>query len=354
MDILVMLGIIVAIILMAVGLYMMVRRPDAPARPIEKTTKAPLVAEEISSESTSAVPSEPVISANQFITQTIHQQVVEHPASVAKQSSDADDINTDQPLTTTPAPQDFDDLPILDQEVSQSLEPVDKPEQGGLDAMLDDLEQATLQPTDRIQPTVDAAVDEQLDEPHLDTTLAISPQQSAIETAQLAEWQGESLLIDEHLADHSRSEEDSILVQAEHIIAINLLPKSGRPLEGRKVLEALRKHGLRFGEMSLFHRYEESSGQGALMFSVLKFTKDGPVGFDLDTMVQENFEGLSFFLALPGIRPLQGFDMMISTAQRLSVDFYAQLFDEEMNLFSEQLKSHYRHQVLDFRPSVLN
>ncbi len=341
MDILVVLGIVVAIILMAVGLFMMLRRPAAkPAVSVEAAEDTTPVVDEHSEESISAVPSEPVISANQFITQTIHQQLVDHPVetlstSVVDSETDAS-IKTEMELQPSFVADDFADLPVLDEEV---VSPIEKPEQGGLDALLDDLEQATLEPTDRIQPTLDGA--------------NAVPGLNAIETAQLAEWEGGSLLIDEHLADHSRSEEDSILVQAEHIIAISMIPKSGRPLEGRKVLEALRKHGLRFGEMSLFHRYEESSGQGALMFSVLKFTKDGPVGFDLDTMAQENFEGLSFFLALPGIRPLQGFDMMISTAQRLGVDFYAQLFDEEMNLFSEQLKSHYRHQVLDFRPTVL-
>ncbi|MBC7751234.1 MAG: cell division protein ZipA C-terminal FtsZ-binding domain-containing protein, partial [Candidatus Saccharibacteria bacterium] len=172
-----------------------------------------------------------------------------------------------------------------------------------------------------------------------------------IDTTQLAEWEGESALIDEHLAEHTRSEEDSILVQAEQIIAIHLIPKSGRALEGRTVLRLLRKYGLRFGEMDLFHRFEETTGEGAMMFSVLKYTPDGPAGFELETIEQENFEGLSFFLALPGIKPLQGFDMMMSTAQRLGSECYAQLLDDQMNLLSEQLKSHYRHQVLDFRPT---
>jgi cell division protein ZipA len=337
-HILVIPGVIVAIILIALGLFMMLRRPKAPAtlESAEPVATATAFVEESPSESTSAVPTEPVISANQFITQTIHQQVIDHPADEGKPTAPSHEDALEMAAVTA---QDFDDLPVLDHEVT---EPVAAPEKGELDALLDDLEQATLQPTDRITPSIDGG-----------ETVAVMPELTAIETAKLADWEGDSILIDEHLAEHCRSEEDSILVQAEHIIAISLLPKSGRPLEGRKVLEALRKHGLRFGEMSLFHRYEESSGQGALMFSVLKFTKDGPVGFDLDTMDQENMEGLSFFLALPGIRPLQGFDMMISTAQRLSIDFYAQLFDEEMNLFSEQLKSHYRHQVLDFRPSVL-
>jgi cell division protein ZipA len=228
---------------------------------------------------------------------------------------------------------------------------VDEPDHNGLDAMLDDLAQATsieeLSRHGDIISDLNQVYDSLM--PH--TEIPAEAFNPVIDTTQLAAWEGESALINEHLAEHTRSEEDSILVQAEQIIAIHLLPKSGRPLEGRTVLRLLRKYGLRFGEMDLFHRFEETSGDGAMMFSVLKYTQEGPAGFDLDTMEQENFDGLSFFLALPGIKPLQGFDMMMSTAQRLGQECYAQLLDDEMNLLSEQLKGHYRHQVLDFRPA---
>ena len=185
----------------------------------------------------------------------------------------------------------------------------------------------------------------------METEIPATDLNPVVDTTQLAAWEGESALINEHLSEHTRSEENSILVQAEQIIAIHLLPKNSRPLEGQTVLRLLRTYGLRFGEMDLFHRFEETTGEGAVMFSVLKYTQEGPAGFDLDTMEQENFDGLSFFLALPGIKPLQGFDMMMSTAHRLGQECYAHLLDDDMNLLSEQLKGHYRHQVLDFRPA---
>jgi FtsZ-interacting cell division protein ZipA len=43
----------------------------------------------------------------------------------------------------------------------------------------------------------------------------------------------------------------------------------------------LLKYGLRFGEMSCFHRYENTDEPSPLMFSVLRVTDNGPAGFDL-------------------------------------------------------------------------
>lgn len=356
MDILVILGVFVAVVLILIGLYMIVQ-PKVVAREI-----APIVDEpdelppsegrfglESHLDSTRV---EPVISANDFITHTINQ----HTSNSSGYGSAADHHKTD-PIESEHIPSvDVDKAVPLFVDVERKhsdlelLNIVDQ-DSNGLDAMLDDLAQATALSELAHQGDIISDLNQVYDSlmPHTEVPFeALNP---VIDTTQLAEWEGESALIDEHLAEHTRSEEDSILVQAEQIIAIHLIPKSGRALEGRTVLRLLRKYGLRFGEMDLFHRFEETTGEGAMMFSVLKYTPDGPAGFELETIEQENFEGLSFFLALPGIKPLQGFDMMMSTAQRLGSECYAQLLDDQMNVLSEQLKSHYRHQVLDFRPT---
>lgn len=356
MDILVILGVFVAVVLILVGLYMIVQ-PRAAAResaPIIKESEEPLSSPqiELALEPIAEPKIEPVISANDFITQTINQ----HSSNTAvyglpNHQQDSHPIefeHTSSVHTDTAVP-----LLVEDEQKHSGLELLPHADEAhnGLDAMLDDLAQATTVSELARQGDIVSDLNQVYEalNPHPDTHLHFSP--DVIGTTQLSEWEGESALIDEHLAEHTRSEEDSILVQAEQIIAIHLVPRSGRPLEGRQVLQLLRKYGLRFGEMDLFHRFEETSGEGAMMFSVLKYTQEGPAGFDLDTMEQEQFEGLSFFLALPGIKPLQGFDMMMSTAQRLGQECYANLLDDEMNLLSEQLKSHYRHRVLDFRPS---
>lgn len=358
MDILVILGVFVAVVLILVGLYMILQ-PKMVAREIapivdEAEVRSPQIGLGLESLTVSKI--EPVISANDFITQTINQHSPNpsvYGSSVDHQ--DAHPIEYEHP-TSVDTDTALSRLIEGDQKNSGlELLPIAQQDHNGLDAMLDDLAQATALTETVHQGDIISDLNQVYEvlNPYPDMPIKL-PQDiinvhNAIGTTPLSEWDGESALIDEHLAEHTRSEEDSILVQAEQIIAINLIPKSGRPLDGRLVLQLLRKYGLRFGEMDLFHRFEETSGNGAMMFSVLKYTQEGPAGFDLDTMEHEQFDGLSFFLALPGIKPLQGFDMMISTAQRLAQECYANLLDDEMNLLSEQLKSHYRHRVLDFR-----
>lgn len=356
MDILVILGVFVAVVLILVGLYMIVQ-PKAVAR-----ENAPMIDEpqeqfsspqiELPLEPVSEPKAEPVITAHDFITQTINQHSPNPP--VYGLPSDQQDSHSIEFERTSSVHTDT-AVPLLVEGASKhsglELSTVADHDLNGLDAMLDDLAQATSLTEMARQGDIVSDLNQVYEtlNPHPDAHTHLAP--DVIDTAQLSEWDGESTILDEHIAEHTRSEEDSILVQAEQIIAIHLLPKTGRPLEGRLVLKLLRNHGLRFGEMDLFHRFKEASGEGAMMFSVLKYTQEGPAGFDLDTIEQEQFEGLSFFLALPGIKPLEGFDMMMSIAQRIGQECYANLLDDEMNQLSEQLKSHYRHRVLDFRPS---
>jgi cell division protein ZipA len=367
MDILVVLGVLVAVILILIGLYMILQPKSVT---LQTDELSPVSTSKIEPSTETATEPDhdhdseqitPVISANDFITQTIHQhtqQQIKHPDRIHPTLNEDPliDVQEDHSLVSIKYDLAHEiELPLLvDSESMPAMTDsnmIEEQNPQGLDAMLDDLAQATNLDLASHHKDIMAELNHVHNSllPH--TNVDAEALAQVIDTRQLLEWEGESSLINEHLAEHTRSEEDSILVQAEQIIAIHLLPKSGRKLEGRTVLRLLLKYGLRFGEMDLFHRFEETTGEGTMMFSVLKYTQEGPAGFDLDTMEQESFDGLSFFLALPGIKPLQGFDMMISTAQRLSRECYAQLLDDEMNFLSEQLKGHYRHQVLDFRPA---
>jgi cell division protein ZipA len=372
MDILVVLGIMVAVVLILIGLFM-VFQPKYSTRKttqiqVEPISVASRHVESLAESVKDADHIAPVISANDFITQTIHQH--NHESTRIHPTLDSEHLD-DQKYIKSAYHSDLEKTHLMHESVSELNSSIELPllidsestplsvdsemfeehDHNGLDAMLNDLAQATsIEEMSRHEDIISDLnqVYDSLMPRSAPDSVGSAP---VIDTRQVPEWEGESALINEHLAEHTRSEEDSILVQAEQIIAIHLLPKSGRALEGRTVLRLLRKYGLRFGEMDLFHRFEETTGEGTMMFSVLKYTQEGPAGFDLDTMEQDSFEGLSFFLALPGIKPLQGFDMMMSTAQRLGQECYAQLLDDQMNSLSEQLKGHYRHQVLDFRPA---
>ncbi|XID75290.1 cell division protein ZipA C-terminal FtsZ-binding domain-containing protein [Alkanindiges sp. WGS2144] len=172
---------------------------------------------------------------------------------------------------------------------------------------------------------------------------------AAVETAAVEEWQGESALLDAHLEDQERRDDESALAQAEHIVALYVMPGSPRALYGEKTIHLLRQFGLRYGEMALFHRFQDSDGTGPLMFSVLRYTSEGPSGFDLETLPNEQVEGLAFFLALPSKHAVAGYDTMVSISTLLAREIHGQVYDEHMNQLSPQLREHYRHFVLDYR-----
>ncbi len=171
----------------------------------------------------------------------------------------------------------------------------------------------------------------------------------ALQTTHVEEWQGESALLDAHIEDQERRDDESALAQAEHIIALYVMPAAARALSGERTMQLLRKFGLRYGEMSLFHRFLDSDGTGPLMFSVLRYTSEGPLGFDLEALPNEQVEGLAFFLALPSKHASAGYDMMVSISTLLAREIQGQVYDEYMNELSPQLREHYRHFVLEYR-----
>lgn len=188
--------------------------------------------------------------------------------------------------------------------------------------------------------------------PHSDMAAQQSDQlaqNTAPHIAQVEEWQGESALLEAHIEDQERRDDESALAQAEHIIALYVMPAASRTLAGERTMQLLRKFGLRYGEMSLFHRFLDSDGTGPLMFSVLRYTSEGPLGFDLEALPNEQVEGLAFFLALPSKHAAAGYDMMVSISTLLAREIQGQVYDEYMNELSPQLREHYRHFVLEYR-----
>lgn len=322
MDLLFILGVAMAVLMISAGLFLIVRKPKAPAA----DAAAPLP-------EVPAGVQPPVVPRDQ------------RPAYQVGESSTQPDMVQDMaadavPLMPSPAPTPtaadfFDDVKIS---ANRDI------------PVMDDVSEPTVRPAQEHRPVTSEAesLDSMLSE--LDeATAKLSP---PVERAQVDDWDGETDLIDAHLDDQARRDESSVLAQAQQIIALYLLPPVGRTLSGERVLHLLRQYGLRFGEMSLFHRFEESDGRGELMFSVLKYTSEGPAGFDLETIEQEKIEGLAFFLALPSAKPVHGFDMMNSISNLLSRDLNSEVYDEQMNPLTKQLREHYRHQVLEFRPST--
>ena len=168
-----------------------------------------------------------------------------------------------------------------------------------------------------------------------------------IEKAEITEFEDESNILDAHLHEQKLVDDESALATAETYVALNLYADS-RALSGEKALKVLLKYGLRFGEMACFHRYSED---GKLLFSVLQISNDGAAaGFDLETLSTEQVKGLAFFLALPHSDVQIAFDTMDSISRLIAREIEGTVYDQNNQEFTQQLREHWRHQAIDYRP----
>ena len=170
-----------------------------------------------------------------------------------------------------------------------------------------------------------------------------------ISISEIDDFEGESSILDLHLNEQQRYDDESVLANAENIIALNVYPNIRFALSGDKTLKILLKYGLRYVEMACFHRYEQIDEPSQLMFSVLRITDEGHAGFDLETLSTEQVQGLAFFLALPHNDVQKGYDTMVSIAGLIAREIDGTVYDENNLEFTPQLKEHWRHQAIDYR-----
>ena len=133
----------------------------------------------------------------------------------------------------------------------------------------------------------------------------------------------------------------------DEVIIINVMAAPGSYFQGAELLDALLQNGMRFGDMEIFHRHQEASGHGPVLFSLANMVKPGT--FDLDTM--ENFQtpGVSLFLTLPlKSDSLRAFDLMRDIAQDLCDALGGELKDENRSVMTRQTMEHCRQRITDY------
>lgn len=319
------IGIVVAVVIMLVGLIMILRKP----KPVEPSLEAELY---VNPES-----QQPVIPRH-VRDQLLQNEVITTTERV-EPSFKTEPLETktsvEMPTTEKIPEEKATESVIADESVAESNVSVNKQEIISESQTQDEVE--TLLETVAKTEHTDA-----------ESELSLNPN---IETVAIEEFDGESNILDVHLHEQQRYDDESALATAEQIIALNVYPNPRRALSGDKALKVLLKYGLRFGEMSCFHRYENTDEPSPLMFSVLRMTDNGPAGFDLETLSGEQVQGLAFFLALPNSKAVTGYDMMTSIAGLIAREVDGKVYDENNLEFTPQLKEHWRHHVIDYRPN---
>ena len=342
MEVTTIVGIVAAIIIMIVGLRMVLRKP-APTEPslesalhIDPESNQPIIPRHVRDQ----LPAETPVEI------TAQESERKEPAL-----QDIPETLEDQAAKTLTSPELSEDkldkeMASVDFKTEETTLKIEKPLEQQVTVV--DVVEAVPAPDQELDP---AKIAVQADEAQVQHAKKIDEFQlnPEIEAATIAEFDGESNLLDVHLHEQQLFDDESALATAQEIVALNVYPNPRRALSGDKTLKVLLKYGLRFGEMACFHRYDKTDEPSPLMFSVLRMTDNGPAGFDLETLSSEQVQGLAFFLALPHQDALKGFDMMTSIAGLIAREVDGKVFDENNLEFTPQLKEHWRHHVIDYR-----
>ncbi len=146
---------------------------------------------------------------------------------------------------------------------------------------------------------------------------------------------------------------DTRSVDFDDVIVINVMAKPKDEISGNDLLRALLSVGLRFGDMNIFHRHEQLTGKGPVLFSAVNVVEPGT--FDLNHMEDFKTPGICMFLRLPGPkRSLHAFEQLVESARKIANMLGAELKDENHSVLTQQTIEHYRQRVLDFERKMLS
>jgi cell division protein ZipA len=131
----------------------------------------------------------------------------------------------------------------------------------------------------------------------------------------------------------------------EELIVINVLSEPDAPFTGDALFTVLRTCGLKFGDMSIFHRIEPLTK--VVQYSVANAMEPGT--FDMAEMETARFYGLCLFMQLPGPEKAGvAFEEMLTVAGAVTKSLGGEVKDEHHNVMTLQSTEHYRQRIVDF------
>lgn len=132
----------------------------------------------------------------------------------------------------------------------------------------------------------------------------------------------------------------------EELLVLSVLAPRGEVFTGPTLSELFEQLDLRFGDMRIFHRLDDASGES--VYSVVSIVEPGH--FDLETLHELRTPGLALFMRLPGpVAGVAAFEDMYAAAQTLAVALEGGVADQQRRLLSEESLAQLRAQAARFQ-----
>lgn len=144
--------------------------------------------------------------------------------------------------------------------------------------------------------------------------------------------------------------------QQQDTLMISVLAKPGRQFASYELLQAILAAGFKFGDMNLFHHYQQTADGETKLFSLAAATKSGE--FDMDQMGDFACKGLILFMQLNENRnrtmnPQKVFNLMLRTAERLCDDLDGDLHADIHTPWNQKVYTQYQNIITESAGAVL-
>lgn len=131
------------------------------------------------------------------------------------------------------------------------------------------------------------------------------------------------------------------------IISFHLMAEKVKPFNGYELLQAILSVNMRYGRHQIFHRHEEKTGHGNILFSLASVVQPGT--FDLSKMGGFSTPGLSLFFSAGNVRdPIAVYELMLQTAGQLMDDLGGHVLDENHQLLTPTTVVHQRRLLHEY------
>lgn len=119
-------------------------------------------------------------------------------------------------------------------------------------------------------------------------------------------------------------------------------------IKGQVLLQTVTELGMKFGELDIFHRYEQPSGRGPLLFRMANMYNPGT--FDLDNLENFTARGVVLFMTLPlKYDGHKAFTMMYNAANKIAEAMpRAAVLDANRNPMTKQSVQHTYQKIREF------
>ena len=132
------------------------------------------------------------------------------------------------------------------------------------------------------------------------------------------------------------------------VLVLNVHCAGEEPFVGTELFDSMQQNGLIYGEMNIFHRHVDLSGNGKVLFSVANMMHPGTL--EHGDPAEFSTKGISFFMTLPCYGEAeQNFNLMLRTAQQIADDMGGNVLDEQRNLMTPDRLAGYRRQIVEFK-----